>query len=160
MKTRTNRTATALAGGALTLALVLSGCGGTTTSDGGGGASTSGAGGSMMGGGSGTIEMGAHMDAATFMAAIAAGDVTVIDVRSPQEYAGGHIAGALNYNVEGADFASQIAALDPAGTYAVYCRSGNRSRVALRQMQGAGIENVFGLEGGVGALAPSDLVTD
>jgi len=160
MNTRHARIPATLAGGALALALALSGCGGGTASDGGGGASTSGAGGSAMGGGSGTVEMGAHMDAATFMAAIAAGDVTVIDVRSPQEYAGGHIDDALNYNVEGADFVSQIGALDPAGTYAVYCHSGNRSRVALRQMQVAGLENVFGLEGGVGALAPSDLVTD
>ncbi len=83
----------------------------------------------------------------------------MIDVRTPQEFAAGHIEGALNINVESPDFAAQIAALDPDGTYAVYCRSGNRSRVAMQQMEQAGLANVFGLEGGIGALRQSDLVT-
>ncbi len=39
-------------------------------------------------------------------------------MRTPQEFAQGHIDGALNYNVESPDFANQIMELDPASTYA------------------------------------------
>ena len=84
----------------------------------------------------------------------------VIDVRTPQEFAAGHLPGAVNINVEDPSFATQIGELDPAGTYALYCRSANRSRVAEEVMLGAGFENVFGLEGGVTALDPNELVTD
>ncbi len=149
MSIRTSRLATAIAGGALALSLTLSGC---TGGDGGGSAGATSSDVSAP-------RMGEHVDATTFMAGIRAGNVTVIDVRTPQEFAAGHIEGALNINVESPDFAARIADLDPEGTYAVYCRSGNRSRVAVQQMERAGLTNVFGLDGGIGALRKSDLVT-
>ncbi|MFY9230830.1 MAG: rhodanese-like domain-containing protein, partial [Candidatus Nanopelagicales bacterium] len=46
------------------------------------------------------------------------------------------------------DFLNQIAGLDPAGTYAVYCRSGNRSQVAVAEMSNAGINGIYELESG------------
>lgn len=101
-----------------------------------------------------------HVDAETFLAGAEQEGVTIIDVRSPAEYAEGHLPGSLNINVEDPTFAAQIAELDTAGTYALYCRSGNRSRVAEEAMLAEGFTNVFGLEGGVGALDPADLVTD
>ena len=101
-----------------------------------------------------------HVDAETFLAGAEQEGVTIIDVRSPAEYAEGHLPGALNINVEDPTFAAQIAELDTAGTYALYCRSGNRSRVAEEAMLAEGFTNVFGLEDGVGALDPADLVTD
>lgn len=67
---------------------------------------------------------------------------TVIDVRTPAEYAAGHLAGAINIDVEGADFAAGIAALDPAGKYFVYCRSGRRSAIAAEQMAKAGFADI------------------
>jgi rhodanese-related sulfurtransferase len=84
-----------------------------------------------------------------FSALVATAGVTVIDVRTPEEFAQSHIQGAVNYNVEGPDFANQIAALDPAGIYAVYCQSGNRSQSAVAQMSSVGIENIFELESGI-----------
>lgn len=69
----------------------------------------------------------------------------VIDVRSPEEFAEGHLDGALNLNIEGASFAADIAKLDPTGTYIVYCRSGNRAGKALTAMQQIGIVNVTNL---------------
>ena len=69
----------------------------------------------------------------------------VIDVRSPEEFAEGHLDGALNLNIEGASFAADIAKLDPTGTYIVYCRSGNRAGTALTAMQQIGIVNVTNL---------------
>ena len=41
-----------------------------------------------------------------------ADDVIVIDVRTPGEFAGGHLEGALNIDVQSADFDTQIAQLD------------------------------------------------
>jgi phage shock protein E len=58
----------------------------------------------------------------------------IIDVRTPEEFNSGHVQGALNIPVEAPDFATQVSALDPATTYAIYCRSGNRSAVATAEM--------------------------
>jgi rhodanese-related sulfurtransferase len=80
------------------------------------------------------------------------GSATVIDVRTPAEYAAGHIAGAQNIDVEAADFGSKIAALDKKAPYLVYCRSGNRSGMAATQMAAAGFTNI--IDGG----AMADLV--
>ena len=90
-----------------------------------------------------------RVGAEMFANVVATPGVQIIDVRSPEEFAEGHIEGALNYNVEGPDFASQIAGLDPAGTYAVYCRSGNRSVIAVDYMSSQGINGIFELESGI-----------
>lgn len=94
---------------------------------------------------------GSHVEADAFAAAVAAPSVTVIDVRTPEEFAAGHIPGAVNLNVEGPDFAQQVAALDQEADYAVYCRSGNRSRAAIEYLTMAGVTHTVGLEGGIGA---------
>jgi phage shock protein E len=81
----------------------------------------------------------------------------VIDVRTPEEYASGHVAGAINMDVNGADFSSQISELDPDQQYLVYCRSGNRSAQAAAQMEAAGIADIAdggGLSDLVSAGAP------
>jgi rhodanese-related sulfurtransferase len=83
------------------------------------------------------------------------GDRTVIDVRSPAEYAEAHVAGALNIDVDGASFADQIAELDPEEPYLVYCRSGNRSAQAAEQMADAGFTDVADA-GGLADLARAD----
>ncbi|HAN71747.1 MAG TPA: rhodanese-like domain-containing protein [Actinobacteria bacterium] len=90
-----------------------------------------------------------RVDVARFAEVVASPGVQIIDVRSPEEFAEGHIEGAVNYNVEGSDFATQIAGLDPAATYAVYCRSGNRSQVAVDVMAKAGIAGIFELQTGI-----------
>ena len=77
---------------------------------------------------------------------------TVIDVRTPAEYAAGHIAGARNIDVEGADFASAIAALDKGAAYLVYCHSGRRSAMAAEQLAAAGFTDI--VDGG----AMADLI--
>lgn len=94
-----------------------------------------------------------RVDVARFAEVIASPGVQIIDVRSPEEFAAGHIDGAINYNVEGPEFATQIAGLDPAGTYAVYCRSGNRSQVAVAVMADAGIPGIYELETGINEWA-------
>lgn len=88
---------------------------------------------------------------ATELIASHTGDDTfaVVDVRSPEEFASGHLEGAVNLNVEDPAFADLIGELDPAGTYLVYCHSGNRSAVATAQLRDAGFEHVFELDGGI-----------
>ena len=78
-------------------------------------------------------------------------DAPVLDVRTPKEYAGGHLAGAANVDVMSGDFPDRIAAMDlpKNGPVYLYCRSGNRSgqaAKALRQMGYAGAVNVGGFD--------------
>lgn len=78
--------------------------------------------------------------------------VQVIDVRTPAEYAAGHVQGAINMDVESADFATQLKQLDPNGEYAVYCQSGRRSGIASSTMADAGFTTVHNLKGGIADL--------
>ena len=94
---------------------------------------------------------GSHVSASSFAAAADVPGVTVVDVRTPAEFADGHLPGAVNIDVEDAAFPDKIAQLDPAADYAVYCRSGNRSRAAIDYMTQAGVKHTVGLEGGIGA---------
>jgi len=75
--------------------------------------------------------------------------VVTLDVRTPAEFASGHLSDALNLDVESPAFAQGLAQLDPNATYAVYCRSGNRSKTALDQMDQAGFTKVQDLDGGI-----------
>ncbi len=94
---------------------------------------------------------GAELGAAEFAAALKRSGTTVVDVRTPQEFAQGHLPGAVNLDVSAPDFASQIATLDPSKPYAVYCRSGNRSGVAVAAMVEQGFTAAYHLQGGIGA---------
>jgi phage shock protein E len=71
----------------------------------------------------------------------------VIDVRTPEEFAQGHIEGARNINLEGATFTTDVGALDKSATYVVYCHSGNRSGVATKEMVAEGFTRVYDLGG-------------
>lgn len=76
----------------------------------------------------------------------------VIDVRTAAEFAEGHLEGALNIDVTAGDFQSEISALDPAGKYVLYCRSGNRAGQAIQIMQGLGFTDLTNA-GGVQSAA-------
>jgi rhodanese-related sulfurtransferase len=66
----------------------------------------------------------------------------VIDVRTPEEFATGHLEGAINVDWEGSTFQSDIAQFDPAGTYILYCRSGNRAGQAKTAMESMGFTHL------------------
>jgi rhodanese-related sulfurtransferase len=83
-----------------------------------------------------------------FAAVITAPGTVIIDVRTPQEFAEGHIEGAVNIPVESPDFRDNVAQLDPNVTYAVYCRSGNRSQGAVEEMASVGLTDIYELESG------------
>lgn len=77
----------------------------------------------------------------------------VIDVRTPAEFASGHLEGALNIDVQGKNFAAEIEALDKSANYVIYCRSGNRSGQAISQMQSLGFTGTLTNGGGVDAAS-------
>jgi len=70
-------------------------------------------------------------------------DAVIIDVRTPAEYAEGHLDGAVNIDVSSPGFADAIAELPADGEYVVYCRSGNRSAQAASIMRDHGFEHVI-----------------
>jgi len=92
------------------------------------------------------------VDPQAFLQTASQPGTTVIDVRTPAEFAAGHIDGAVNINVESDTFNGQIDALDKNGTYAVYCHSGRRSTLATDAMAQAGFTKLFNLKGGIADL--------
>ncbi len=72
-------------------------------------------------------------------------DTVVIDVRTPDEYAAGHLEGARLLDFNGGEFENALPGLDPGAEYLVYCRSGNRSGQATALMEKAGIADVTNL---------------
>ena len=94
---------------------------------------------------------GASLSTSDFAAAARLPGTVLLDVRTAAEFAAGHLEGAVNVDVESAAFAQTLATLDPAKNYAVYCRSGNRSKAAMTAMQQAGFGHLFDLAGGIGA---------
>ncbi|MBT8203378.1 MAG: rhodanese-like domain-containing protein [Acidimicrobiia bacterium] len=73
----------------------------------------------------------------------------VLDVRTPEEFAEGHIAGAVNVDYYAADFSSQLEALDPDASYVLYCRSGNRSAETAKLMTDLEFTSVDEIDGGI-----------
>ena len=87
-----------------------------------------------------------------FQAALqAAQNVQLVDVRTPEEYRSGYIAGAVNINFYDADFAQQIARLDKEKPLMVYCAVGGRSGKAAAKLTEMGFKNVTDLAGGMNA---------
>lgn len=76
-------------------------------------------------------------------------DFIVLDVRTVDEFSGGHIEGAENIDVKSASFSDDIGKLDKSKTYLVYCRSGRRSAAAVEIMQQAGFTDIYVMPGGI-----------
>jgi phage shock protein E len=94
---------------------------------------------------------GSSLSPTEFAAAAKLPDTILLDVRTPSEFAAGHIPGAVNIDVESATFLEAVAMLEPGKAYAIYCRSGNRSKTAMAAMGQAGFSHLFDLTGGIGA---------
>lgn len=93
------------------------------------------------------------VDPQSFLATASQSGTVVVDVRTPEEFAAGHLPNAVNVNVEDPTFDRHISSLDKSATYAVYCRSGRRSAIATDAMVAAGFTSVFNLNGGLEDLA-------
>ena len=90
-----------------------------------------------------------NLDAAGFQAKTQEAGVLVLDVRTRGEFNEGHIANAINIDVESDTFLNEIAQLDKSKTYAVYCRSGRRSADAVAKMSNEQFTSLFNLNGGI-----------
>lgn len=75
---------------------------------------------------------------------VSAGTV-IIDVRTPEEFAAGHLDGAVLIDIKHPSFDAEITKLEATASYIVYCRSGNRSAQAVDRMRAIGIENITDL---------------
>lgn len=91
------------------------------------------------------------MDVEGFASLVGQADVQLLDVRTAEEYAAGHLDGAFLADVKQDNFAKTATALlDKSKRVAVYCRSGRRSANAARQLSALGFE-VVNLQGGIEA---------
>jgi len=77
--------------------------------------------------------------------------IVVLDVRTPEEFAAGHIAGATNINFNGPKFKEQVAALDKSKPYLVHCAAGGRSAKAREILKELQFQSIYHLDGGLKA---------
>ncbi len=73
----------------------------------------------------------------------------LIDVRTPEEFAEGHIPGAINIDYKNEGFSAALDTLDKTKQYEVYCRSGKRSAESAEIMEQKGFKNVYHFNGGM-----------
>ncbi|MEZ5246119.1 MAG: rhodanese-like domain-containing protein [Acidimicrobiales bacterium] len=83
----------------------------------------------------------------------------ILDVRTPEEFAEGHLEGARMIDFYLDDFADRIAELDPDVPYLVYCRSGNRSGQTVAIMEELGFSDVADVDGGIMSWLDAGLPT-
>lgn len=89
------------------------------------------------------------LDVAQFEQKLEDPNVVLIDVRTPQEFAQGHIEGALNIDFYGDNFENDIHAINQSKTILVYCKSGNRSGKAANILAKNNFKSVYDLSGGI-----------
>lgn len=78
-------------------------------------------------------------------------DVQLLDVRTPEEFDEGFIAGAQNIDFESETFNEDIQKLDKTKPVILYCRTGGRSARCAKRMIEAGFVKVYDLDGGISA---------
>lgn len=77
-----------------------------------------------------------------------AGTNVVLDVRTPEEFKEGHIPGAVNIDINAADFDKKISALNKDKTYLVHCAAGGRSARACKKLDTMGFKQMYNLTPG------------
>jgi rhodanese-related sulfurtransferase len=87
-------------------------------------------------------------------------NVRVLDVRTPEEYAEGHIKGAINVDFKASGFAGEVAKLDKNKSYIVHCRSGNRSGKSLPVLKQQGFGAIYHLNKGFNAWQEAGMAVE
>ena len=85
---------------------------------------------------------------ADFKAKIENKEVQLLDVRTPEEFADGHLKNASNIDFYNDNFLEQTSGLDRSKPVYLYCRSGGRSGKAAKKLSENGYQ-VYDLEGGI-----------
>ncbi len=80
----------------------------------------------------------------------------IIDVRTEEEWASGHLKGAIRIGIADSNFKEQLEQLDKSADYYIYCRSGNRAGQAIDIMRELGFSGEL-VNGGSVANAASEL---
>jgi rhodanese-related sulfurtransferase len=89
-----------------------------------------------------------HVNPQAFKKAIDAKTGVVVDVRTPGEYAQGHLKGAKNIDAMNGAFAKEFAKLDKKTPVLIYCKSGGRSGRAAQKLKRMGF-TVYNMQGGI-----------
>ena len=74
--------------------------------------------------------------------------ITILDIRTPEEFAEGHIKGAVNIDFTAGDFEAKVSALDPEKPYLVHCAGGNRSGQSLPVFEKLKFNRLYHLSNG------------
>jgi rhodanese-related sulfurtransferase len=74
---------------------------------------------------------------------------TIIDIRTPAEYAEQHLHGSINFDFYSVDFEKQLENLDKNHPFFIYCRTGSRTRTVLDIMKANGFNEVYDMKGGI-----------
>ena len=82
-------------------------------------------------------------------------DFMILDVRTPEEFAEGHVENAVNLDFYEDAFPDELESLDRDKTYLVYCRSGSRSGSTFKMMKKLGFQHVYNVEGGINRWSES-----
>jgi rhodanese-related sulfurtransferase len=85
-------------------------------------------------------------------------DFIILDVRTPEEFAAGHIENAVNLNYLAETFNEAVSLMDKTKSYMVYCLRGNRSGSATDMMAMLHFEEVFNMLGGIEAWQAAGLL--
>ena len=83
----------------------------------------------------------------------------IIDIRTPEEFAEGHIEKAVNIDFRSETFRDEVDNLDKNKTYLIYCRSGRRSADALNIMRELNFMKIYHMAGGMIEWTAEELPT-
>lgn len=89
-----------------------------------------------------------HVDAEVAAKLIAEGKVTIVDVRTKEEFSEGHLKDAKNIDITEPTFEAELARLDKSQPVLVHCQAGGRSTRALPTFEKLGFTNIIHLDGG------------
>jgi phage shock protein E len=89
-----------------------------------------------------------HVSAAEAQKLMVDNKIVVLDIRTPEEFKAGHIAGATNIDFLATGFEQKLAALDKSKMYLVHCASGNRSAQSLPVFKKLQFQSLYHLDGG------------
>ena len=86
--------------------------------------------------------------------------MVVLAVRTPQEFAEGHLPGkVVNVDFKAANFKTAAAELDRDTAYLVHCKGGGRSTSSLEVLKELGFTKIYHLDGGISAwMASGEIV--
>ena len=73
----------------------------------------------------------------------------ILDVRTPQEFAAGHLDNAVNIDWLGDGFVANAEKLDKSKPVFVYCKTNNRSPQAAAKLEELGFKTIYNLQGGL-----------